>query len=350
MSNNRRLRVLGQAFAWVLVLAATPVIAETPDRYLALTHPAVKWMSRAELPDALEQYNQYKEGAGAYARGLTRDGRTRYSMVIHRYPGASDARSCRDSELANIRKNPLTAQLQIDTAELGGAAYLRTHGTITTGQQTGYTQHVHRYLYRDGLCVKLHVSSSREGAETALALTQAADSLLIMDAPIDITRVFYVAPKAALKLVTPAHWGFDTSDPSTGPVRNIKWVTADGQFQLLLSVFARPPGQSELTDSVIRKTVESARERLAGNALQTTMEMQVLKGREAEGLYVFATDKKLVGQADKPGDWRHVRQGMLKLASPSPLVATFSVFSNREESPDAAAAMRVLENLGMVVE
>ena len=350
MANSQRRRVSGRAFALLIMLTLTPVIAETPDRDLALTHPAVKWMSRASLPVALEHHNQDKDGVGSSARGFTRDGRTRYSMVIYGDPDAIDAKSCRDSELANIRKNPLTAQLQIETAELGGTVYLRTHGTIAAGQQTDYTQHVNRYLYLDGLFVTLRVSSSEEGGETATALTQATDYRTIMEAPFDIRRVFYVAPKATLKLVTPAHWGFDTSDPSAGPARSIKWVAAHGQFQLLLSVFARLSAQGELTDNVIQKIVESAWERLEANALQTTIAVQVLKGREAEGLYVFATDKKLVGQADKPGDWRHVRQGMLKLAVPSPLVATFSVFSNSEQSPDAPAAMRMLENLVMVVE
>jgi hypothetical protein len=63
MVNSQRLRVSGQSFALLPMFAVAPAFARTPDRYPALTHPAVKWMSRADLPGTLDQYNPYEDGA-----------------------------------------------------------------------------------------------------------------------------------------------------------------------------------------------------------------------------------------------------------------------------------------------
>ena len=324
------------------VIASSHCIAEAPDRVLSLSHPRVKWMLQIELPNSVEQYNNYKEGAGSYAYGQTLDQRKMFSMAMHNYPGATDAKSCRDAELANMRKNPLLASQKFEPSESGEAAYLRVSGTVQFEGRTQFGQHVHRFVFRDGLCVKAHLSSSVEGGAVANELTQAAESMNIKDSVGDIARSFHVPPSGALKLAMPRQWGFQTSNPSGAPGRTITIITTDGQFQFMITAFHARGEATEPAETVTRQTVEASRDRAIAVATQTQIDVRPLKGRNAQGHYFFVTDKTRVGKPAVPNDWTHMRQGMLKTGA---VFATFTVFSNDEDSPDALQAMRALERM-----
>ena len=324
----------------VAAAAGAHAVAETPDRLVALAHPAVKWMLQFELPNALEQYNQYKEGAGAYATGQTMDQREMFSMAIHSYPGASDAKSCRDLEAANIRKNPALANLTIETSESGEAAYLRTRGTAQIEGKSIFTQHLHRFVFRDGLCAKVHLSSMHDDKAVLAGIERAAGSMVIRNAADTITRSFHLPPNGTLILPMAAHWGFQTSNPYDQPSRTLTFTTPDGNFQFMFTVFRAAPDLKETTQAVTLKTAESARAQAVSRAVQTQIPIQSMKGRHGEGHFIFVTDKSLVGRPAMPNNWKHMRQGMLSVGA---MFATFTVFSNDENAPDALRAMQVLE-------
>ncbi len=317
-------------------------VAETPDRFLSLSHPAVKWILQFELPGAVEQYNHYKEGAGSYAYGQTMDRRKLFSMAIHNYPGGMDAKSCRDAELQNIRKSTLFTSHKIDTSESGESAYLRTSGTTQIEGRAIFGQHVHRFVFRDGLCAKVHVSSTLEESAIAKELTQAIESMSLKDATGEIVRSFHIAPRGTLKLAMPHHWGFQTSNPLAGPVRTLTIRTPDGDFQFMATVFLAPAEQKEPAETVTRKIAETSRDRAAPGATQTQIDIRSLISRGVAGHYIFVTDKNLVGKPAVPNNWKHMRQGMLKAGA---AFVTFTVFSNDEDSPDALRAMRALEGI-----
>lgn len=322
-------------------------LAEMPDRVLSLSHPGVNWLLQFELPNAVEQYNNYKDGAGSYAYGQTIDQRKIFSMAIHNYPGATDAKSCRDAELANMRKNPQLASLKIDQSESGESAYLRTSGTVQFEGRSIFAQNIHRFVFRDGLCAKVHLSSILDERAVSTELEQAVDSMGIKDAVREILRSFHIPPKGALKLAMPRHWGFQTSNPSAAAGRTLTIDTPDGHFQFMATVFLAPSEQKGSAEIVTRKSVEIARDRALPIAVQTQIDVIPLNGRNAEGHFIFVTDKTLAGKPAVPNNWKHMRQGMLKIGA---AFATFAVFSNDENSPDALRAMRVLEDVDFAPE
>jgi hypothetical protein len=334
-------------FLLIAVMASSLCFAEAPDRLLSLSHPSIKWMLQVELPNAVEEYNNYKEGAGSYAHGRTMDERILFSMAMHKYPGATDAKSCRDVELVNTRKNALMANFKFEPSESGEVAYLRTSGTVQMEGRSMFRQSVHRYVFRDGLCAKAHLSSGVEGAAVGNELTQAVDTMNVKDATIEITRAFHSPPKGALRVAMPRHWGFQTSNPIGAPGRTITVITPDGQFQFMITLFPAPAEQKEPAETVTRKSVEDARVRAQSEAAQSQIDIVRLKGRSAEGHYIFVTDKSLVGKPAVPNNWKHIRQGMLKAGA---VFATFTVFSNDENSPDALQAMRALERVEFATE
>lgn len=329
---------------WLFVIAivASPFAgAETPDRVLTLSHPGVKWHLQFEFSGAVEQYNNYKDGAGSYARGQTLDQRKLFSMVIHNYPGATDAKSCRAVDAATVRKHPVFANHEITETESGDSAYLRTRGISQIGEQSVFGQHVHRFVFRDGLCAKVHVSSIYDEAAIAAELTQAVESMAILDNVADVTRWFHVPPKNALAIHMPRHWGFETSNPAGTPARTLTLRTPDGYFQFMITAFAGPADR-KYDDAATLRTVESSRDRVLTNATQSEIAIQTLKGRHAEGHYFFASDKSLAGKPPVPGNWKHMRQGMVRAGT---LFATFTIFSNDENAPDALRALRAVENI-----
>lgn len=327
---------------FVFAIAASPcAVAETPDRMLTLSHPGVKWHLQFEFPNALEQYNNYKEGAGSYAYGQTLDQRKLFSMALHNFPGATDAKSCREVDAANVRKHPVFASHEITETESGDSAYLRTRGISQIEGQSVFGQHVHRFVFRDGLCAKVHVSSMYDETAISAELMQAAESMAIRDNVADVTRWFHVPPKNALAIHMPQHWGFETSNPAGSPARTLTLRTPDGHFQFMLTAFAGPADRIS-NDSATLRTVESSRDRVLTAATQSDIAIQTLKGRHAEGHYFFASDKSLAGKLPVPGNWKHMRQGMIRAGT---LFATFTIFSNDESAPDALHAMRAVENI-----
>lgn len=344
MSRHKSLLQLLVALACA---ASAHARAEAPDRLLTLSHPGVKWNLQFEFAGPLEQYNHYKKGAGSYAYGHTLDQRKMYSMVIHRYPGATDAKSCREVDAANVRKHPLFAKHEITESESGDSAYLRARGISHIEGRAVFGQHVHRFVFRDGLCAKVHVSSIQDDAAIAAELARAAESMTLKESAGDITRSFHVPPRGVLRLAMPKGWGFETSNPFGAPARTLTFRTPDGHFQFMISVFPAPDDQKDAASVTTRKSVESTRDRVAPNATQKEIDVRILKGSDVEGHYIFVSDNKLADKPPVPNDWKHMRQGMLKAGA---ALATFTVFSNDENAPDALRAMRALMELKFTAE
>jgi hypothetical protein len=334
--------VIQPCFFCLAITMSSLTLGEMPDRILSLAHPGAKWTLQFELTNAVEQYNHYKDGAGSYAYGQTIDQRTLFSMAIHNYPNATDAKSCREIDAANVRKHPLFASHKIDQSESGESAYLRTRGINQAEGRAVFGEHLHRFVFRDGLCAKVHVSTMHDEPAASAALTHAVESMVLKESTTEITRSFHVPPRGALALTMPTHWGFQTSSPFSPPTRTLTIRSPDGQFQLMITAFPAPDNPKETAETITRKTAESAREQAASNAVQTQLDIKTLKGRNAAGHFIFASDKSLVGKPAMPDNWKHMRQGMLKVGA---AFATFTVFSNDENAADALRAMRALEDI-----
>lgn len=202
------------------------------------------------------------------------------------------------------------------------------------------TQNLHRYMYRDGLCAKVHVSTLSNTAAAAEDLTKVASSMRISTPSGDITRMFYVPQAGSIVLSMPKSWSFETSNPSNSRQRAITIYT-DEQFHFMITAI-RPRVQAQPDDVATYEAAESAKKQVGTIALQKEIKVEELKGRNAKGHYVFVSDKTLVGKPNQPQNWKHMWQGMLKTGD---VFVTFSIFSNDADAPDALSAMRSLENL-----
>jgi hypothetical protein len=324
-------------FLCALIIAplSTCAFAEAPDQLISITHPSIKWRLQFEMPNALEQYNNYKDGAGTYAVGQSSDGKLNFSMVLHRYPNSSDAKSCRDREMENIRANPKTTDLKLEPYEDRDASILKTSGEIRHEGRTYFAQHIHRFIFRDALCGKVHVSTIGSEPNNSDGLTKFAKSLLIVDSREEILRAFRVNARAALRIPMAANWGFQTSAPQAETGRTITIRTPDGSFQWMLTSFASPEGKPEMDDESLRKAVEASRDGVAAGSTQKQIELEKLSGSSIQGYYFFSTDKTLLGKPAVAGNWKHMRQGFVRIGTGS---ATFTIFSNDEKSQDALRA------------
>lgn len=120
--------------------------AELPDNVITLAHPQVAWVLQITLANALEQYGAYKEGAGSYAYGQTRDEGIRYSLAIDKFADAKDARSCRDGEAVGIRNNPDLRGLKLEPSETGDIAELKVSGSVKTDKGKSEIPHLRCHL------------------------------------------------------------------------------------------------------------------------------------------------------------------------------------------------------------
>jgi hypothetical protein len=310
--------------------------AEAPDHLISIGHPAIKWRLQFEMPSALEQYNNYKEGAGTYAVGRSFDGKTNFSMVLHRYPNANDAKSCRDSEIENIRKNPKLTDLKIAPYEDKDSASVGVSGKLVHQGSTYYAQHLHRFIFRDTLCGKVHISTVSPEASNGEGLKKLAESLALVDSKEVVVRSFRVGTKAALRVPMSSQWGFQTSDPQGELGRTITVRASDGSFQWMMTGFVSAEGKPQPDEDSVTKTVESAWESVAAGSTQTQLNLQTLSGDSVRGYYFFSTDKTLVGKPSVPGNWKHMRQGFARAGN---ALVSFTILSDDEKSPDALSAL-----------
>jgi len=136
------------------------------------------------------------------------------------------------------------------------------------------------------------------------------------------TRSYPLPDYGNLQLKVPTSWQDKISQPSNRPFPTITFIPRSGtSFQILLTpMWATRPGAVMPGSMEIKQSVERA----AGNAKSQSVEKELpikeLKGTSVAGYYFSATDR-----APKPGEFKYMTQGMLRLGE---LVLTFTVLTN----------------------
>ena len=327
-----------RAIVATLLLAASPAAslhAEGSRPSVAVYYPGLSWHLRYELEGVVEEYNNHKPGVSTYTMANSETNGMRVSVQISPAKEAKTARDCRDAEHKYMREHQAFAQAQIRPLE-GPDADLEV--LVPIGADSVVSRHVHRFWLRDGVCAKIHASKTpfaerdRPGFDVLLA------SVRFEPAAATVERAFLIPGRGTLAMTVPAAWGFRTSKPAPATLRNVMFMDPAGDYQLMLTFFP-DPGKLLKGDPTTRAVVEVMRDGIKLKALEPDPPLLPLKGTGGEGLYFMVTDKELVGKPDQPNNWKHLRQGALRI---DPLLLIFSIFSHAKESPDVDEALRAI--------
>jgi len=149
-------------------------------------------------------------------------------------------------------------------------------------------------------------------------------------------RRYPLAERGALRLAVPQGWSEQVArrDALTPPTIGYG-PEAGPPFQVLLTpLWQMSLGPALPAPGEIRKHVASAAERVKAQAIEKSIPVLELKGREGSGYYFRATDR-----APQPGQYMYLTQGMLALGE---LRIGFTILTNDGHQTAAAAALEML--------
>ena len=84
--------------------------------------------------------------------------------------------------------------------------------------------------------------------------------------------------------------------------------------------------------------MEGGGKKALADAVEKTLVINELKGKETIGYYYTVTDR---ASPRGPGDYKYMTQGQVAVGD---LLAFFSIFSQNKAAPEHAAALQVLQN------
>lgn len=151
------------------------------------------------------------------------------------------------------------------------------------------------------------------------------------------TRSYAIPGHGMLELVVPASWKDSISQPPRGLPPTITFSPPTGDdFQVLVTALWHPqgdPGFNSLQN--IRALLERQGQKLLAQAVEKTLVLEELKGKEASGLHYSLTDR-----APKPGEYEYMTQGAVGVDE---LMLMFTILFRRKDAPERQAALEVLE-------
>jgi hypothetical protein len=321
---------------FIAVLCSTAAQAEGTRNSVVAFYPGQSWYLRYELDGVLEQYNNHKTGESTYAFAVGEGAGLAVSVQISPAGGAASAARCREDELARLRKNKDFGNQPVRFLDADGADM----EVMVNVAEKGVSRHLHRYWLRDGLCTKLHASKTPFTESDRDTFAKLLASARFEPAGASVERGFVVPERGTLIVQSPPAWGFRTGKPGAGP-RDITFLFADGNHQLMLTVFPRsaPILRGERTP---RKYVENAREQSRSQAVETNPPLEEIAGLGANGYYFTITDKSLAGKPSEPQSWKYMKQGALTVGEG---FVIFTLLSNDRDSAEVQAALAMLRQL-----
>jgi hypothetical protein len=126
----------------------------------------------------------------------------------------------------------------------------------------------------------------------------------------------------SLQLNVPAAWADEVRSPPGGVPPTILFRARSGRaFEVLVTpIWRSRPDIPEATKETIRQSVQRAADDAKADAVEETIPVRELAGAKGPGYYFAATDK-----APKPGEYKYLTQGMVKLGD---LTVTFTILTN----------------------
>ena len=138
------------------------------------------------------------------------------------------------------------------------------------------------------------------------------------------------------QLNVPKSWRDEVQQPKPGMPPTIAFHAAQGKpFDVLVTPLWRTqPNAPVPTKEDLRKRVDNAIDAVRNDAVEKDIQAIELQGASGAGYYFTVTDR-----APKPGEYKFMTQGMLKV---SDLVVTFTILTNDGQQEVTRAALGML--------
>jgi hypothetical protein len=148
-------------------------------------------------------------------------------------------------------------------------------------------------------------------------------------------ETFQVPKRGEVQLSVPDGWVSELSQPPGEVPPTISLKPKVGQpFEVMITPYWRRGDDTTVYESALREQTEAAAADAQSQAVEKALTLKELSGTEGHGYYFTATDR-----APKPGEYKYMAQGMLKLGN---LGLAFTVLTNDGQADVLAAALQVL--------
>lgn len=139
----------------------------------------------------------------------------------------------------------------------------------------------------------------------------------------------------ALVVTVPKGWSEDVRQNDKGLPPTIFYSTAPGRQQVMLNpIWRARADMPPFTAESMRQNVEQGIKGVREQAQEKNIRVIEFAGRSGPGYYFEATDK-----APKPGEFKFLRQGMLKVGD---LLVAFNILANGRDDAVMRDAMQML--------
>jgi len=146
---------------------------------------------------------------------------------------------------------------------------------------------------------------------------------------------FQLPKHGVVQLDVPEGWVSELDQPPGEVPPTIYLRPKTGKpFEVMITPFWRKGEDTTVYESALRDQTEEVAAKAQPGAVEKQLTLKELSGIGGRGYYFSATDR-----APKPGEYKYMTQGMLKLGN---LALAFTVLSNDAESDVVATALQLL--------
>lgn len=152
-------------------------------------------------------------------------------------------------------------------------------------------------------------------------------------APTD--RAYTIEDHGELKLAIPAGWNEREEPPQPGIPRTIRLISADGRFEMLISILAPPPGMPDFNSRTkLRAIAEMQGKHLLGTSKETSVVLEEIKTAPGGAFLYTLSDK-----APAPGQYAFISGGVVGVGN---LILSTTMLMHERNPPERAKAIEVL--------
>jgi hypothetical protein len=146
---------------------------------------------------------------------------------------------------------------------------------------------------------------------------------------------FQVPKHGEVQLSVPDGWVSKFNQPPGEVPPTISLRPKSGQpFEVMITPYWRRGDDSTVYESALREQTEAAAAEAQSQAVEKKLTLKEISGTDGHGYYFTATDR-----APKPGEYKYMSQGMLKLGS---IGLAFTVLTNEGQTDVVESTLRVL--------
>lgn len=156
------------------------------------------------------------------------------------------------------------------------------------------------------------------------------------------TRQYPLLSHGKLLLQVPAGWQQQVKQPPNQlpPTINFTPKMGDAFTVVLTPIWALKKDKALPTWQQIKQRIKNLILRIKPKAVEKSIPVKELKGKEGMGYYYFATNK-----AHKPREFKYITQGMIEIGD---LLTTFTILSNEGGENDVTKALNMIKNAEQV--